>query len=201
MKDLVPVRVLIGKDASFRNVDAEPSATEMKFVLSRLYGLRDTGDMVSSKAEALRMVSFPANGDLFECIYRVDRKDSGMFDVKTIVSMLSMSPGLDRRGLMDLREAECHVLGGPLDLSDADESSPAFLERLCEALDLHPFDEPEGGLMGNVFRFFDDRTDHGFCLFVSEGLLIAKARNLPEGGSLVERALLIPVGGLCDEDA
>lgn len=201
MKDLVPIRVLIGKDASFRNVDVEPSAIEMKFILSRLYGLRDTGDVEASKAETLRMVSFSANGGLFECIYKVDRKDSGLFDVKTIVSMLSASSSLDRRGLMDLRGAVCYVLERSLELTDEDESSPAFLERLCDALDLHPLDGPEGGLMGNVFRFFDEDADHGFCLFVYDGLLLAKVQNLPDGGSIVERALLIPAGGLCDEDA
>lgn len=201
MKDLVPIRVLIGKDASFRNVDVEPSAIEMKFILSRLYGLRDTGDVEASKAETLRMVSFSANGGLFECIYTVDRKDSGLFDVKTIVSMLSASSSLDRRGLMDLRGAVCYALERSLELTDEDESSPAFLERLCDALDLHPLDGPEGGLMGNVFRFFDEDADHGFCLFVYDGLLLAKVQNLPDGGSIVERALLIPAGGLCDEDA
>lgn len=201
MKDLVPIRVLIGKDASFRNVDVEPSAIEMKFILSRLYGLRDTGDVEASKAETLRMVSFSANGGLFECIYKVDRKDSGLFDVKTIVSMLSASSSLDRRGLMDLRGAVCYALERSLELTDEDESSPAFLERLCDALDLHPLDWPEGGLMGNVFRFFDEDADHGFCLFVYDGLLLAKVQNLPDGGSIVERALLIPAGGLCDEDA
>lgn len=201
MKDLVPIRVLIGKDASFRNVDVEPSAIEMKFILSRLYGLRDTGDVEASKAETLRMVSFSANGGLFECIYKVDRKDSGLFDVKTIVSMLSASSSLDRRGLMDLRGAVCYALERSLELTDEDESSPAFLERLCDALDLHPLDGPEGGLMGNVFRFFDEDADHGFCLFVYDGLLLAKVQNLPDGGSIVERALLIPAGGLCDEDA
>lgn len=201
MKDLVPIRVLIGKDASFRNVDVEPSAIEIKFILSRLYGLRDTGDVEASKAETLRMVSFSANGGLFECIYKVDRKDSGLFDVKTIVSMLSASSSLDRRGLMDLRGAVCYALERSLELTDEDESSPAFLERLCDALDLHPLDGPEGGLMGNVFRFFDEDADHGFCLFVYDGLLLAKVQNLPDGGSIVERALLIPAGGLCDEDA
>lgn len=55
--------------------------------------------------------------------------------------------------------------------------------------------------MGNVFRFFDEDADHGFCLFVYDGLLLAKVQNLPDGGSIVERALLIPAGGLCDEDA
>lgn len=201
MKDLVPIRVLIGKDASFRNVDVEPSAIEMKFILSRLYGLRDTGDVEASKAETLRMVSFSANGGLFECIYKVDWKDSGLFDVKTIVSMLSASSSLDRRGLMDLRGAVCYALERSLELADEDESSPAFLERLCDALDLHPLDGPEEGLMGNVFRFFDEDADHGFCLFVYDGLLLAKVQNLPDGGSIVERALLIPAGGLCDEDA
>lgn len=201
MKNLVPIRVLIGKDVSFRNVDEEPTAARMKFLLSRLYGLRDTGDVEASKAGALRMVSFPANGGMFECVYRVDRKDSGLFDVQTIVSMVPSSPRLDVRGLMGLREVECYALERSLELTDEDESSPAFLERLCDALDLHPLDGPEGGLMGNVFRFFDEDADHGFCLFVYDGLLLAKVQNLPDGGSIVERALLIPAGGLCDEDA
>lgn len=200
MKNLVPIRVLIGKDVSFRNVDVEPSAIEMKFILSRLYGLRDTGDVEASKAGALRMVSFPANGGMFECVYRVDRKDSGLFDVQTIVSMVPSSPRLDVRGLMGLREAECYAIEGALELS-CTESSPVFLEHLCNALDLHPFDESEGGLMDNVFRFFDDRTDKGFCLVVYDGLLLSKVQNLSDGGSRVERALLIPLRGLCDEDA